>query len=357
MPTVPISFVAAFLLVIMLVRLWRSEQGAPPVLFLILLGTYALASVVVGLRWSFQVEWARGLQPVLTAALPPLSWVVFVSMMGPLRAAHWVHASGVVVVLLLSIFWREPLDLVLIGLFLGYAVAMIRAARTCADRLEQVRLGEIGAAQRAVLWVGWMWVLSALVEAVIGLSFALEHGEYAPTLVTVATALELLAFGWIMAYLGGAQVQPPSTNRLVPDTEAQQEVPAATPSAKPSPSAIHAHHDVLAAFDRLMQEQRLFLDPNLTLDRMARRLGIPARQISAAINAVHARNVSQVVNQYRVAEAQRLLTSTARSVTEVLMDAGFQTKSNFNREFRRVAGMSPSDYRAQAGGVQIKAEP
>jgi AraC-like DNA-binding protein len=45
-----------------------------------------------------------------------------------------------------------------------------------------------------------------------------------------------------------------------------------------------------------------------------------------------------------------LLAFTDEPVTQVMFEAGFQTKSNFNREFLRVTGMSPSDYRRSGGG-------
>ncbi|MDM5053684.1 AraC family transcriptional regulator [Aeromonas dhakensis] len=33
-------------------------------------------------------------------------------------------------------------------------------------------------------------------------------------------------------------------------------------------------------------------------------------------------------------------------MTQILMNAGFQTKSNFNREFQRITGLTPSQFRA-----------
>ncbi|WP_377845214.1 helix-turn-helix domain-containing protein [Bosea sp. UC22_33] len=56
------------------------------------------------------------------------------------------------------------------------------------------------------------------------------------------------------------------------------------------------------------------------------------------------KNVSQYINDFRVAEACRLLPAK-RSVTMAMLEAGFQTKSNFNREFRRVTGLSPAAWR------------
>ena len=97
--------------------------------------------------------------------------------------------------------------------------------------------------------------------------------------------------------------------------------------------------------DTVMRSTKLYRDPDLTLNRLSRRLGIPSRRISIAINRTLGRNVPQVVNEYRVGEAVRLLIETDLSITTVMFECGFQTKSNFNREFTRVTGTTPSDYR------------
>lgn len=71
----------------------------------------------------------------------------------------------------------------------------------------------------------------------------------------------------------------------------------------------------------------------------------PSRHISMAINRTQGRNVSQIVNEYRIREAKCLLKETDLPITAVMFECGFQTKSNFNREFIRVTGVTPSDYR------------
>jgi len=55
--------------------------------------------------------------------------------------------------------------------------------------------------------------------------------------------------------------------------------------------------------------------------------------------------VSQIVNEYRIQDAIRLLKTTDLPITAVMFECGFQTKSNFNREFARVTGATLSDYR------------
>ncbi len=97
-----------------------------------------------------------------------------------------------------------------------------------------------------------------------------------------------------------------------------------------------------------MLEQHLYRDPDLTLERLARRAGIPGRQISGALNRIYGRNISQLVNEYRVNDAKRRLVATRDPVTVIMLESGFGTKSNFNREFLRVTGVTPSSYRRAA---------
>ena len=97
-----------------------------------------------------------------------------------------------------------------------------------------------------------------------------------------------------------------------------------------------------------MTDQKFFLDPDLTLGRMARRLGVPVKRLSAAINRVTGANVSRHVNGLRIERACESLLA-GEAVTTAMLSSGFNTRSNFNREFRRVTGKSPSDWREAAG--------
>ena len=106
--------------------------------------------------------------------------------------------------------------------------------------------------------------------------------------------------------------------------------------------------EILSRVDRLLVEQKLFRDENLTLSRLARRAGVPARQISGVINRLARKNVSQYINDRRIGEACRLLKETDMPVTAAMLDCGFQTKSNFNREFRRVTSLSPAAWREKS---------
>lgn len=323
MPAIPLPFVTALLLVVLLARMSGQGVRAPLTLFVALC---AVQAVVLGLRWNYDWPTAHLVQPILAAALPPLAWLGFAELRRP-DIRRWPHAIPVLVVAALVAAWSDPIDLVLIIAFSAYGAALLWAGRQGADGLHSARFGDAAAASRAMLAVGALFIFGALVEVAI----ALDSDAGAARIVGFANIVLLVVIGYAAAVAGRSRV---------PAGPVADELPRRLADGAPQDDA-----QVLATVDRLMRERKLYRDPNLTLDRLSRRAGIPARHISAAVNRVHGRNVSQVVNEYRVEEARRLLAETAAPVTEIMFEAGFQTKSNFNREFLRVTGQNPSDYR------------
>jgi AraC-like DNA-binding protein len=99
--------------------------------------------------------------------------------------------------------------------------------------------------------------------------------------------------------------------------------------------------------ERLMAEERLYLEPELTLSDLARRLQTNASVLSAAVNRAFGKNFNDFVNEYRVEAVKRLLTDPAVSHLSLLgigLECGFNSKSTFNRAFRKVTGVAPSEW-------------
>lgn len=111
----------------------------------------------------------------------------------------------------------------------------------------------------------------------------------------------------------------------------------------PSQEDSERDQSIVAKLDEYVQTQRPFLDPDLTLARLSRRMLVPAKQLSAAINRVKRENVSRYINRHRIDHACGMMTG-GKSVTDAMLSSGFNTKSNFNREFLRVKGESPSSW-------------
>ncbi|BAI75228.1 transcriptional regulator (plasmid) [Azospirillum sp. B510] len=102
---------------------------------------------------------------------------------------------------------------------------------------------------------------------------------------------------------------------------------------------------IALAVETAMREKSHYRVADLNLTRLSRKLHIPARRISEAINRIHGKSVSQYVNELRIREACRLLENSDMLVGRIRFESGFQTKSNFNREFLRVTGLFPRQFR------------
>lgn len=99
-----------------------------------------------------------------------------------------------------------------------------------------------------------------------------------------------------------------------------------------------------------MSNQQLFLNPQLSLATLSDVLDRPVSDISAAINNGFQKNFNEWVNAYRVEEVKKKLVDEANahySLVAIGMDCGFNSKASFNRVFRQLEGVSPSEYRQQ----------
>jgi len=99
-----------------------------------------------------------------------------------------------------------------------------------------------------------------------------------------------------------------------------------------------------------MERDKLFLNTRLTLDEFAKRVELPSRQVSAAINQCLQQNFHEFVNRYRVEEAKRILSlpdKERQTVVQISSMSGFNSKAAFNRFFKKFAGMTPSQFRDQ----------
>lgn len=100
---------------------------------------------------------------------------------------------------------------------------------------------------------------------------------------------------------------------------------------------------------RLVDEHRVYLQPDLTLAAVAARLNAPSRQVSHIISTRLGANFSDYMNRKRAEAAAAALRSESRlPITTIMFDSGFGSKSAFQREFKRRFGVSPTEYRRQA---------
>jgi AraC-like DNA-binding protein len=359
---VPVSFVATLLLLGLGWRLLRGRDALEPAarVFVWLVAVNALQSVLVGLRWGYGWQAVQPFMAMLAGVIPPLSWLAFRGLgahgaQGPRRDA--VHALPALAIAaqwgLVHVGLRGwGLDFTIILTFAGYGMALLAMARLGPDGLVASRLDGALMSYRSLQITGWALLGSAVSDVLISLDFAWGTGQHAPMLVSGFMTLIVLVLGLAAVRAEGSVVEQ---GDVLPDAELDV-VPTQAPMDKaddPGPestlTATEQDRHTAAALQALMDAHQLYKDVDLNLTRLARRMGLPARTVSQAVNRVHGMSVSQHVNNYRVAEACRLLLQTELPVTGIVFESGFMTKSNFNREFLRVTGQSPTQWRkAQA---------
>lgn len=115
----------------------------------------------------------------------------------------------------------------------------------------------------------------------------------------------------------------------------------------------------IAAIERGIHEQKLFLESNINLDRFSEQIGLRPRDTSAVLKSHYQSNFFEFINGFRVAEAKRLLASPEykdETILEVIFKSGFNSPSAFHRFFKRIVGVTPTEYRKNAIGV-VEDEP
>ena len=100
-----------------------------------------------------------------------------------------------------------------------------------------------------------------------------------------------------------------------------------------------------------MQEQQLYLDSALSLQKLAQHLTIPANYISQTLNNTLGQNFFDYVNRGRIDHAQQLVLNTDMSITDIAYASGFNARSSFYKAFKQALGCTPSVLRkANADG-------
>lgn len=98
----------------------------------------------------------------------------------------------------------------------------------------------------------------------------------------------------------------------------------------------------------LFEIEKVFRREDISLQSLSEKLAIPSYQLSWIINKKMNATFSGLVNSYRVDEVKKRLTSAQdadKNILEIAFDAGFNTKTSFNRVFKRLTRMTPSQYR------------
>lgn len=106
----------------------------------------------------------------------------------------------------------------------------------------------------------------------------------------------------------------------------------------------------------LMNKEKLYKNPELTLSEVAQKIPIHPNVLSQVINTAEEKNFYDYINLQRVEEFQRIIflpQNKEYTLLALAFECGFNSKTSFNRNFKKATNLSPSEYIKQKN-IQLK---
>ncbi|MBM9576877.1 helix-turn-helix transcriptional regulator [Leptospira sp. 201903070] len=102
---------------------------------------------------------------------------------------------------------------------------------------------------------------------------------------------------------------------------------------------------ILSELERMMKEEKIFRDEDVSLSSVAEKVSLSTHQLSELINRKLNKSFFSWLNHSRVEEAKRLLLESDKTVLEIAMEVGFNNRSSFNEAFLKFTQKTPVEYR------------
>lgn len=186
-----------------------------------------------------------------------------------------------------------------------------------------------------------------------------------PVLFVHGVFISLITSVWVYVIAYYAIVHPDiflmthqMTRELAPQKEEEVLAPpealveeGSTPPDEPTADeedVSEGERQIVERLHALMGDEKPYLDDQLTIAKLAKRLRVPAYALGRIINRRLDKNFMTFVNEHRIEEVKRRLTEakgTDEKIIDIAFESGFRTKSAFNAAFKKATGMTPSQYR------------
>jgi AraC-like DNA-binding protein len=343
LPTIDIALRGATvaLLLVLAASLFR---GFGTVLAGRLAAAFALGSAAHAVSYSIGAT-----SPVSIAHAPVLAlstgnvvvfWLFTRALFDETFRLRWWHAlvwAAVAAFSFVNCIWIAPasgarlsiiaINLIALG-FIALAVTQTVASWP-SDLVERRRSVRVFIVSAAALYGG----LNAVLQIAMSGS---SSAEIANTVNLAVLAAVVAAICYAMMRVDGADLFP-----------AASEVQAEASEAAVVESG--ADQKLVDALMRLMDDERIYRHDNVTIGTLATKLGIPEYRLRRLINQrLGYRNFNVFLNEHRIAEAKAALADPGQAevpVITIAMDTGFQSLGPFNRAFKAITGVTPTEYR------------
>jgi AraC-like DNA-binding protein len=315
--------ISSLVLGFLLLRVWFIDRKHGPLV--VLLAVCAVQGLIISLAQHYRVPGFPVVQAMTATLVPAMAWVAFqTTAVRRFATSDYLNLLGPLCALVSLVVAPNFLDTLIPALFVGYGVAILWVSLKGADAMPRMRLEAGDLPGRIWQVIGVALIASALSDVMIVAAQMLGAAHWQPWIISIYSSVMLLV-------VGGLSLSS-ALETATPEDDDLKEPPVSDLDVQ-----------IVEKLDAMMAAQKLYLNPDLTLSLLSRRMLVPAKQLSAAINRTTGQNVSRYINAARILAAQDQLTA-GENITNAMLMSGFNTKSNFNREFLRVSGKSPSDW-------------
>lgn len=141
------------------------------------------------------------------------------------------------------------------------------------------------------------------------------------------------------------------SNQIIKDISFKSNVPVAEVE-KPTPDITQIEEtdpdpalNMMAQLIHLMEHEKLYLNSNLTIDKLAEQMSTNKTYLSQLINTYFCKNFNNLINEYRIHEVLLWMTNhenTHLSIEGMALKAGFNNRTTFYDAFKHFTGVTPS---------------
>jgi AraC-like DNA-binding protein len=206
-------------------------------------------------------------------------------------------------------------------------------------------------------WVMFVGILFSVIYILVISSgifniFILNREVINPDLFS-ATGLTLLSIA--VSFYGYKQTKPESSLKVPLIPAWTEDEPKVQSKSKYQKSSLK-EEDIklyLQKLTWLMEEEKPYLDGELTLQKLSDKLGITKHHLTQILNTKLIRNFYAFVNEYRIEEVKRRLADPKNrnlKIMSIAYDSGFNSKTSFNTIFKNHTGMTPSEFLEKVQG-------
>ncbi len=213
------------------------------------------------------------------------------------------------------------------------------------------KLGSAACAAR-VHFVWFRRMLAATFVPVVLIHILYFFPTLAPSVFSESDRFGSLVVAGVIYSFAFAAIKRPFflISSIAPATESAEAGVPKPPKYRNSPLEGPEKQALLDALLGHMKRERPYRDPEIGLDDVAAALSVSPHALSQVINELVGVNFYAFMNDYRIEAVKRMMADPAhrhRKLLALAFDAGFNSKTSFNRVFRERTGMTPSQCREE----------